>query len=295
MNINNLIKIINKEKDINKRVELFRSANEKYPDHIKLQYNYLNSLIKQNSTQNIEELNYLFDLLTKQKTHSVIKITTLIKKAEFLSNIGKNSDGQAILLYIIFSEEGFLHDWALYKLGVLKLKNHDIEMAKEIFEQCILSEDKITMEQSYLDLINIEIENKNYNKALAYIDDVLNIPNLTINLNDVLIKKAKIYRLQTKFKEAHQCLNTINENTKSYIYSMSQFEQARLAIDEENYDQARTIYNNLIENGYLLDKLDSYYELGLLEEKLHNPNKAKENFSNMLKIKEKVKKNYIEY
>lgn len=293
MDINELINQIEKEKSINKKIYLYKKAVEEHPDHIKLKYYYANALIAKNSLENKEELNQLFDDLINQNLKPVTRLYSLIHKAEFLMNTQNYIEARTILYRVILDDEDFFSDLALYYLGVLELKVNDYEKAKKIFNQCIAGNPNKIVSKSYLYLIDIATEEKNYEQALKYIHETET--KTGINNETILIKKARVYRLQKRFDEARACLDTIHISDKSYKKSVSKLERARLYADEGKYDQARMIYNGLNQTGYLIDQLDCYYELRILEEKTHNYSQARQNFNQMLKVKEKIKNTYIKY
>ncbi len=295
MDINALINQIEKEESIDTKIYLYKKAIENHPDHIKLKYYYSNALIAKNSLEDAEELNQLFDELIGQNLKPVTRLYSSIHKAQFLMHTKNYTESRTLLYKIILDGDGkdFFGDLALYYLGILELKIYDYEKAKEIFKECIATNDNKIVGKSYLYLIDIATEEENYDLALEYIHEIET--KTDINKETILIKKAKIYRLQEKFDEAHDCLDSVNTKHKSFNTAMSKFERARLYTDEEKYDQARSIYNDLNKNGYLIDKIDSYYELGVLEEKVQNYDQAKRNFKQMLKIKETIQSTYIKY
>ncbi|MFK7775841.1 MAG: ATP-binding protein [Saprospiraceae bacterium] len=185
-------------------------------------------------------------------------------------------------------KDTFLSIQALYSLGQLFVGEKDYENSEKYFlktnkiEQDFFK-DKKDLAYTYLELSNLYIQKKDYEKASFYNDMGLNSIDeyqksikisFTLNQGEIALKRDKIFAAQNAYNSAFQVATELQSKTE--LDFCKEFEASILNAQGE-HEKALTIYEGFIAEDHkesLLNTLEWYKEAHETSEKLGDFKKA---------------------
>jgi len=123
-------------------------------------------------------------------------------------------------------------------------------------ESFIATEKGLYKDMARLHIANILLDNNQTERALDYLEKIYQDAEVSDKVKEIATIKLATYRLDaSSFSEIEALLSPIVQNTNSAWQQMAQELLAMSAIQNKNFDKARSIYQHLLTDSNISDEL----------------------------------------
>lgn len=279
------IKEINKIKSTKLREKKFEEELKKHKKDYSLMYAYAKFLYSLNRKKDNNKLNFLLNEVMHKSDDTSLVISAKRKKAQFFQSIEKYDDAENLLLEIL--EKDPTNYKCINTLGKLELKILNVEKAKALFKMSLHAEERTIRTDAYESLINIYILDKDYDRALNVVNQLLEDEKAKAYDKFIHFSLAQIYRGKKEYEKAYSHMEKVP--SLSSRYGNVALEKVRLYSETNDGEKLSIAIQDLRLYNALEDKIDIAYELMLLAQKNGNDEEIDKQKNKFLSLRNQYK------